>query len=63
MLSPAMVDMLNGQINLEFFSSNVYLQMGSWCDNEGLEGCASFLTLHADEEMEHMRRIWTYVNE
>jgi ferritin len=63
MLSPATLAMLNEQINLEFFSSNVYLQMSAWCDNEGLEGCAGFLDLHADEEMAHMKRIWTYVNE
>jgi ferritin len=63
MLSPKMVDLLNAQINLEFFSSNVYLQMGAWADNEGLEGCTNFLTMHADEEMGHMRRIWNYVQE
>jgi len=63
MLSPKMVDLLNAQVNLEFFSSNVYLQMGAWADNEGLEGCTSFLTMHADEEMGHMRRIWNYVQE
>lgn len=63
MLSPTMVDLLNEQINSEFFSSNVYLQMGAWCDQEGLEGSARFLTMHADEEMGHMRRIWNYVQE
>ncbi len=63
MLSPAILGLLNAQINLEFYSSNVYLQMGAWCDQEGLEGCTGFLTMHADEEMGHMRRIWNYVQE
>lgn len=58
-----MLRLLNAQINLEFFSSNVYLQMGAWADHEGLVGCAAFLTKHADEEMGHMRRIWNYVQE
>lgn len=63
MLSPAILGLLNAQINLEFFSSNVYLQMGAWADKEGLEGCTNFLTMHADEEMGHMRRIWNYVQD
>lgn len=63
MLSAPILKLLNAQINLEFYSSNIYLQMGAWADNEGLEGCAAFLTKHADEEMGHMRRIWNYVLE
>lgn len=63
MLSPAMIDKLNEQINLEFFSSNLYLQMGAWAESKGYEGCATFLYKHADEEMSHMKRLFTYVNE
>lgn len=63
MVSGPILDRLNAQINLEFFSSNIYLQMGAWANYEGLEGCAAFLTKHADEEMGHMRRIWNYVLE
>jgi ferritin len=63
MLSKKMLDALNRQINLEFYSSNLYLQMSAWCEFNGLEGCAEFLQLHAAEEMEHMQRLFTYVNE
>ncbi|MBT3360836.1 MAG: non-heme ferritin [Rhodospirillales bacterium] len=63
MLSAAIVEMLNEQINLEFYSSNLYLQMGAWCDQEGLEGSAAFLTGHAEEERSHMTRLWAYVSE
>ena len=63
MLSDALVDRLNEQINLEFYSSNLYLQMSSWCEFKGLEGCAEFLKLHAQEEMMHMQRLFNYVNE
>lgn len=63
MLSPKMLKLLNAQINLEFYSSNVYLQMSAWAENEGLTGCAAFLSRHAGEEMGHMRRIWRYVLE
>lgn len=55
--------MLNNQINLEFYSSNMYLQMSSWAESKGFEGCAAFLSKHADEEMQHMKRLFTYVNE
>lgn len=54
MLNKAIADKLNEQINLEFYSSNVYLQMSSWCSKHGYEGAAAFLLRHADEELEHM---------
>lgn len=63
MLSSSMLEKLNSQINLEFYSSNMYLQMSSWAESKGFEGCASFLYKHADEEMEHMKRLFAYVNE
>ncbi|RQW61434.1 non-heme ferritin [Vibrio viridaestus] len=63
MLSKAMVDQLNDQINLEFFSSNLYLQMSAWCEDKGFEGAAAFLRVHAQEEMQHMHRLFTYVSE
>ncbi|CAH0524333.1 non-heme ferritin [Vibrio hippocampi] len=63
MLSQEMVEQLNAQINLEFFSSNLYLQMSAWCEDKGFEGAAEFLRQHADEELEHMKRLFTYVSE
>ena len=30
MLAKAMIEKLNEQINLEFYSSNLYLQMSAW---------------------------------
>lgn len=63
MLTQATIDRLNEQINLEFYSSNLYLQMSAWCDYKGFEGCAAFLRAHAQEEMDHMTRLFTYVNE
>ena len=63
MLSEKMLKALNEQITLEFYSSNLYLQMSSWCEFNALDGCAKFLKVHAAEEMEHMQRLFTYVNE
>ncbi len=63
MLSQKMIDRLNQQINLEIYSSHLYLQMSSWCAYQSLEGCATFLSQHADEEMTHMRRLFSYLQE
>lgn len=58
-----MIERLNRQINLEFYSSNLYLQMSSWAASNGLEGCAAFLKGHAAEEMQHMQKLFDYVLE
>lgn len=63
MLAESMVEKLNEQINLEFYSSNLYLQMSAWCEDKGFEGAALLLRGHAIEEMSHMNRLFTYVSE
>ncbi|MCL1050324.1 non-heme ferritin [Shewanella abyssi] len=63
MLAQKMIDQLNDQINMEFFSSNLYLQMSAWCEDKGFEGAAKFMRTHANEEMGHMHRLFTYVSE
>lgn len=63
MLSKKIINALNEQLNLEFFSSNLYLQMSAWCEKKGFPGAAQFLLAHADEEMQHMRRLFTYLTE
>jgi len=63
MLNQIITNKLNDQINLEFYSSNVYLQMSAWCSIHGYEGAAAFLLRHADEELEHMQKLFNYVSE
>jgi ferritin len=63
MASKAMIKKLNEQLNKEFYSSNLYLQMSAWCDTNGLQGTASFLRIHAAEEMQHMMKFFTYIGE
>lgn len=63
MLSDTLTKALNKQINLEFYSSNLYLQMSSWCLQNGLDGCGNFFRQHADEEKMHMQKLFDYVNE
>jgi ferritin len=63
MLKAEMILRLNAQINLEFYSSNLYLQMSAWCEEKSFEGPAAFMRKHAREEMDHMTRLFTYVSE
>ncbi len=63
MLSESIVALLNRQINREFYSSNLYLQMSAWCEFKGLPGSGEFLKSHADEELAHGRKLFDYVHE
>jgi len=63
MISNKMTDALNKQITLEGYASFLYLSMASWCDVQGLEGCAKFMRRQSEEEREHMLRIFDYMSE
>ena len=56
-----MTNLLNKQIEIEAYGSFYYLSMASWCDQEGLEGCARFFNRQAGEEYDHMIRIFNYM--
>ncbi|SCC02820.1 non-heme ferritin [Gilliamella intestini] len=61
MLTKEMVKKLNDQLNLEFYSSNLYLQMSAWCDDQNFPSFGKFLRDHAGEERQHMERLFDYV--
>ncbi|KOC90147.1 non-heme ferritin [Winslowiella iniecta] len=63
MLTNEMTARLNDQLNLEFYSANLYLQMSAWCGDKGFEGAASFLKEHSREEMQHMQRLFDYLSD
>lgn len=63
MITANMEKSLNHQIELEGYASFLYLSMASWCEKEGLEGCASFMHRQSSEERDHMMRIFHYINE
>ncbi|WP_419769283.1 MAG: non-heme ferritin [Candidatus Marinarcus sp.] len=63
MLKKEVLNKMNEQINLEHFSSNLYLSMSSWCKAQGLNGAASFLETHSSEELGHMYKLFKYINE
>lgn len=63
MISKTMEAALNKQIELEAYASFLYLSMASWCDKEGLNGCAAFMHRQSDEERMHMLKIFNYISE
>jgi ferritin len=63
MISPKIEKALNQQVLLEAESSQIYLAMASWAEVEGLNGIASFLYTHSDEERMHMLKLVKFINE
>jgi len=63
MLTKKVQAALNKQVEMEGYASNYYLSAASWCDANGLPGCAQFLYTHADEERMHMMKLFHYIND
>ena len=63
MISDKMTAALNEQIAMEGYASFLYLSMASWCDRQGLAGCATFLHRQSDEERQHMLRLFNFLSE
>ncbi|WP_339057211.1 ferritin [Candidatus Regiella endosymbiont of Tuberolachnus salignus] len=63
MLKKEIEKRLTQQLNLEFSSANLYLQMSAWCCRQGFDGAASFLKAHFQEEIQHMLRLVDYLND
>jgi ferritin len=63
MLSKRIEDALNKQVTVEAESSQVYLAMASWAENQGFEGVSQFMYAHSDEERQHMLKMVKFINE
>jgi len=64
MLSKAMQDALNKQVQMEAESSQAYLAMASWTEIQpGLEGVSNFFFQQSDEERQHMLKLMRFINE
>ncbi len=61
MVSNAINEILNEQINKEFYSGYLYLSMSANMKELGLKGFASWLRLQAREEVEHGLKIFDYL--
>ena len=63
MLTKKIEQTLNKQIEMEAYSSQFYLAMASWAENNGMNGVSEFLYRQSDEERTHMLKLVRYVNE
>jgi len=63
MLPEKVEKILNEQILKEDYSSQLYLAMASWAENEGFQGVSGWLYAQAEEERVHMLKLVRYVNE
>lgn len=63
MLSKELQAALNKQVKIEGDSSQIYLAMASWSENQGFEGIATFMYAQSDEERMHMLKLIKYINQ
>lgn len=63
MLSPAIQDALNAQLQKEVYSSHLYLAMAAYCDAQNLPGFARWLRVQSDEERSHALKIYDFIND
>ncbi|MGD0582154.1 MAG: ferritin [Bacteroidales bacterium] len=63
MLKKKVEDLCNRQVEREGYSSNLYLSMASWAENNGLPGIAAWLYAQAEEERIHFLKFIRYINE
>ena len=61
MISDKINNILNEQINKEFYSGYLYLSMSAHLKELGLYGFASWMRLQAKEEVEHGLKIFDYI--
>ncbi len=54
--------MLNDQINCEFYSAYLYLDIASYYDDKGLDGFANWYEVQAKEEMDHAMLFYKYLH-
>lgn len=61
MISQAMQDAINEQINKEMYSSYLYLSMAAYFESTGLPGAAKWMHVQAGEENEHAMKFFEHL--
>ena len=54
-------ELLNAQINKEFYSAYLYLEISNYFDERGLDGFANWYMVQAQEERDHAVLFYTYL--
>ncbi len=61
MISKAMQDAINEQINKELYSSYLYLSMAAHFENQNLPGFAKWMHIQEGEEREHAMKLYAFL--
>lgn len=62
MLSDAILNGLNQQINMEMQAYYTYLSMSAYFEDKALKGFASWMFSHSEEEMTHAMKIYDFIH-
>ena len=63
MLSKKVVELLNDQVNKEFYSAYLYLDMANYYKDEGLNGFYNWYKIQAQEERDHALLFMDYIQQ
>ncbi len=63
MLSKKTVELLNDQVNKEFYSAYLYLDMANYYKSEGLNGFYNWYKIQAQEERDHALLFMDYLQQ
>ena len=61
MLETKVAQLLNQQVNKEFYSAYLYLDFSIYYDEEGLDGFANWYKIQAQEERDHAMLFYQYL--
>ena len=61
MMNAKVHDLLNQQINKEFYSAYLYLQFSNYFEDAGLDGFANWYKIQAQEERDHAMLFYQYL--
>ena len=62
MLDQKVADLLNQQINKEFYSAYLYLEFANFYETKGLDGFANWYKVQAQEERDHAMLFYQYLH-
>ena len=62
MLDKKVVELLNNQVNKEFYSAYLYLELSNFYEDKGLAGFANWYRVQAQEERAHAMLFYQYLH-
>lgn len=62
MLNKRVEEIMVAQIGKEIYSSNLYLGMASWAEQNGYSGVSKWMLAQSQEEMDHTKKFISYIN-